>query len=152
MAEQMVPSDGGMRIVPKLPPGAFKSFTILAPVSTHFRKATCEEVRCEHHEHGWATIVAADSPQAHYIRYDSGRKFTDELLPGGMVRFAFEAGQMCFKAADHKVRIDRPEIYLARAGDWRGTDGDTFRHSGSADWVDEFATLQDRWSRAVERG
>ena len=158
MTEQMVPeqwgAEGGvrMRIAPRLPPGAFRSFTILAPVSTHFRPATCEEVRCEQHVHGWATTVETAGPQDHYIRRESGRSFTVEVLPGGLTRFTFEPGQACFRSGDHKVRLEREEIYVARAGDWRGTDGDVIRHSGSADWVDEFATLQDRWTRAVERG
>lgn len=152
MAEQMVPSAGGMRIVPQLPPGAFRSFTILAPVSTHFRPATCEEARCEHHQSGWTTTVETGGPQDCYIRRDSGRKFIDEVLPGGLTRFQFEAGQRCFRSGDHKVRLERPEIYVARAGDWRGTDGDVYRHAGSADWVDEFATLQDKLATAVNRG
>lgn len=152
MTGQMVQSPGGMRIVPQLPPGAFRSFTILAPVSTHFRPATCEEARCEHFLNGWATTVESDGPQAYYIRRESGRKFTAEALSPSMVRFTFEPGQACFRSGDHKVRIDRPEIYVARGGDWRGSEGEIYRHAGSADWVDEFATLQDRWARAVERG
>lgn len=152
MSEQMVPSAGGMRIVPKLPPGAFRSFSILAPVATHFRPATCAEVRCERYEHGWSSTFEANGWEAHYVRRESGRKYTEESLPGGLTRFSFEPGQRCFASADHKLRVDRPEIYIARAGDWRGTDGDAYKHSGSADWMDEFAAYQDRLARAVERG
>lgn len=154
--QEMVPEPWGdgvrMRIAPALPPSAFKSFTILAPVATHFRPATCEEARCEHYLDGWATTVETNGPQAYYIRNESGRKFDEEALSASIVRFTFEPGQRCFRSGDHKVRVDRPEIYIARAGDWRDTDGDIQRHSGSADWVDEFATMQDRWATAVQRG
>lgn len=157
MSGQMIPEAWGngavrMRIEPAMPPGAYRSFSIIAPIATHFRPATCAEARCEHYEHGWTTTVETAGPQAYYIRHDSGRKFTEEALSLSVVRFTFEPGQRCFASADHKLRVDRPEIYIARAGDWRGTDGDAYRHAGSADWVDEFAGYQDRLATAVNRG
>ena len=158
MGAELIPEPWGahgavrMRAEPALPPGAYKSFTILAPIATHFRPATCQEVRCQQYEHGWASTFETDGWQAHYVRRESGRKYIEETLPGGLTRFTFEAGQRCFGSADHRLRLEREEIYIARAGDWRGTDGDVYRHDGSANWVDDFATLQDRWARTVERG
>lgn len=158
MGGELIPEAWGthgavrMRAAPVMPPGAYRSFSIAAPIATHFRPATCAEVRCGHHEHGWTTTVDTAGPQAYYIRRESGRKFTEEALSPSVVRFTFEPGQRCFGSADHKLRVERPEIYIARAGDWRASDGDAYRHAGSADWVDEFAGYQDKLATAVSRG
>ncbi len=66
----------------------------------------------------------------------------------------FAAGQTCFAAADHQVALERNEIYVARAGDWRGNPepGNIRRHSRAEHWVEEFAEHQD-WPKSIkERG
>ena len=72
---------GIFRIDPQLPTDAMKTYSIMAPKSTHFRKATCAEMDCPSYLHGWATIIdertELGQEQAHYIRKLSGRKFTE---------------------------------------------------------------------------
>jgi hypothetical protein len=139
------------RIIPSLPPQAFKTFAMSAPLATHFRRATCEEIDCQHYLLGWRTIVPADSPQAAYIRGGSGRRFTEARQPGGLAEFTFEAGQACFAAADHRIRLERPFRFLVASGDWRQSFGQR-EHTRAEDWVDEFANDLDRVRTDRERG
>lgn len=134
------------------PPQAYQSFQIASPVSTHFRTGTCEEAGCLAHQHGWQTSVDESTDlgqrQAYYIRKLAGRKFAERRTELGLTAFVFEAGQKCF--AEHKVPLDRPEIYIVRGGDFRGNPrGDVRRHSGPDAWVNEFAEHQDRLARVV---
>ena len=91
---------------------------------------------------------------AYYIRHGSGRKFTEQRLPTGVTAFSFEAGQRCFRAADHKLRLEeKPEIFIARGGDWRGNPtGERRVHANGADWQEDFAINQDKVAERVARG
>ncbi len=51
------------RVVPAAPPGAFRTFSASQPLPTHWRRAGCIEVRCEHHLSGWTTAVVPDSDE-----------------------------------------------------------------------------------------
>lgn len=130
-----------------VPAHAMKTYSIVTPISTHFRDGTCEEAGCEAQQFGWRTTVDETSNlgqmQAHYIRKESGRKFTEEKDSLGMTVFTFEAGQKCFKP--HKVRIERPEIFRVRDGDHRGNPTGNLRvHTRPEDWVEDFAEHQQR--------
>jgi hypothetical protein len=85
------------RITPKLPPQAFKTYQIVAPVSSHWRPATCAEVECPHHLHGWSTTVDLSTDlgrrQASYITRESKRRYQADKAGGTLVRYTFEAGQ-----------------------------------------------------------
>ena len=94
----------------------------------------------------------------HYIRKNSGRRFvesrvlSDEGVP--LTAFRFEAGQRCFRADEHRARLERPEIYLVRDGDWRGNPRGTEprRHASAADWVDDFANHQETLANRLKEG
>jgi hypothetical protein len=141
------------RELPQLPPGAFKSYTILAPLATHFRKATCEEVGCENHAHGWRLRVEGMQPADLYTAKTCGRRYDEVQVAAGETYLVFQAGQPCFAASQHKVRVERPELYVVSGGDWRANpSGERFQHSGSADWVDDFAENQDTIATRIARG
>lgn len=161
MTEQtiMTPNGDGnfvMRLPPKLPSGAYKTYQILSPLGTHFRDATCDEVECPHQAFGWRSVIDENTDlgqrQAYYIRENSGRKFTEERGEDGLRTFTFEAGQKCF--TQHKVSLERPEIFMVRGGDWRGdpAGADPLIHKRPDDWVDDFATHQDNIATLIERG
>ena len=132
-----------------------------APTS-RARAATCAEVDCGAYLHGWQTTVDESTDlgqgQAHYIRKNSGRRFvesrvlSDEGVP--LTAFRFEAGQRCFRADEHRARLERPEIYLVRDGDWRGNPRGTEprRHASAADWVDDFANHQETLANRLKEG
>lgn len=132
----------------------YKTWQVAAPRATHFRRATCEEVGCLNHHHGWKTVVDETTDlgqrQAHYIRRESRRRYVEERTPAGTV-FTFEAGQVCFNAGQHVVSLERPFLYVVRDGDWRGNPRGTpaRRHANPHDWADECAEHMDRLDRAV---
>lgn len=133
----------------------YQTYQVIAPRDTHWRIATCEEVGCQHGENGWKTVIDETSNlgqmQAHYIRRQSGRKFTEERGQDGMTTFSFASGQPCFK--QHKTKIDRQEIFLVRGGDSRGNPtGFRRTHTRPEDWVDDLQENQDRIRSAIERG
>jgi hypothetical protein len=136
------------RLPPAGPVMAYRTFGVTAPLSTHFRKATCEEVDCDAFRNGWVTRVKTEE-QADYIRRHSGRTFKEDE-PGV---FVFAAGQTCFGASHHRLRLEREELYVVRDGDWRGNPtGSVRRHKSSGHWVEEFAEHQDWIKTLRERG
>lgn len=149
-------SPQGQRIAPNLPVGAVKTYGIRAPLQTHWRPATCAEVECLAYQRGWRTTVDVRSElgarQAYYIRMHSGRSFeVSEVNELGMVTFTFPAGQKCFQ--EHRVPLERPQIFVVRGGDWRGNPrGEFRRHVRAADWVDDFAEHQDKLADRFTQG
>jgi hypothetical protein len=141
------------RLDPALPVGAYKTYDLSAPLATHFRKATCQEVECRAYAHGWVTNVDTSTPlgakQANYIRLHSGRQFKASQL-GGLVAFTFPAEQQCF--AQHRVPLERTPLLVVRGGDWRANLGLIRRHTRPADWVDDFAENQQSIVDARQRG
>ena len=148
---------GPNRVEPKLPAEAMKTYSVIAPQSTHFRRATCEEVDCPNLRFGWQTVIDESTElgkqQAYYIRNQSGRKFSEDRNSApGITAFVFESGQKCF--SPHQIRLDKPDIYLVRDGDFRGNPRGTAprRHVNGDDWVEDFSEHQDKLSDAIEKG
>ena len=137
------------RVDPALPVHAYKTYEITSPIGTHFRTATCDEAGCLAQRNGWEPRVDKTTDlgqrQAHYIRKQSGRKFTERRE--AVTVFSFEAGQRCF--AQHKVPLDRPELYVVRGGDWRGNPTGEARRLGTDAWVNDFGEHQDRIARVI---
>jgi hypothetical protein len=149
------------RVNPALGPGAYKTYAISAPVSTHRRPASCAEAECEQHLHGWTTPVEDPETEA-FLRQVCGghvdgirRHFIEQREETtGRLLFIFEPGQTCFRASQHTVPLERPELYLVRGGDWRGNPNGirTHVHSGPDAWVNDFGEHQDRLRRTLEGG
>ena len=145
---------------PALPVGLVKTYGIRAPRSTHTRAGTCAEVDCEPHRNGWATTLLAGSDDVAFVeRVCRGdvdghrRQYTAEPVEGGFVRLTFPPGQVCFRVSSHRVPLERPPIFEVRGGDHRGNPvGDRRVHTRPEDWVDDFATHQDRLAGQIERG
>jgi len=144
------------RLDPALPARAMQTFQISAPVSTHTRKATCEEVECAQFLRGWRMKIDLGTElgqkQAYYIKHHSGRAYKVIGQHDGLVELEFSGNQPCF--AEHRVRIDRPEIYRVKGGDFRGNPLRTpvRTHKKPEYWVEEFAENQDRLKTRIERG
>ncbi len=144
------------RPAPRMGAGAYKTYALRLPKTTHYRKATCQEVECEAYANGWITKVdvstALGQKQAKYIVDKSGRTFTDVSGQGSPIReFVFKPGQRCF--ADHQVSLEREPLYIVRGGDWRGNPrGEVHTHTRATDWVDDFATHQQGIVDNIEKG
>ena len=89
---------------------------------------------------GWVTSVDVSTKlgrdQANYIRYQSGRHFTESGRPG-VAEFHFPSGQRCFASNSHRVPLEREPLYVVRSGDWRGGRVQR-RHTRAEDWIDDF--------------
>jgi hypothetical protein len=140
---------------PNLAPHEYKTYRLSAPLATHFRDATCQEVDCGAYANGWRTTVDVSTDlgrkQANYIRLLSARAFT-VVETGTLVEFTFPAGQTCF--AQHKVPLERDVTYRVVGGDHRGNPRrESFTHTSPGSWVDDFATHTERISKILaERG
>ncbi len=143
------------RLQPQLPPASMKTYALAAPLATHFRPVTCEEVGCAAQAAGWRTVTDEATEigqrQAHYIRSQSGRRYA-ETREGALTVFTFEAGQRCFAA--HQLPLEREPLYLVRGGDWRGNPRGTRTriHQRPEDWVEDFAEHQQNLAALLERG
>lgn len=134
-----------------LPVGAVQTYQIAAPRSTHWRTATCAEVGCHAYINGWITPVLGGSADEALLR-SAGRKWVRvERAADGFLRYHFAAGTRCLAASRHRVRIERPELFVLRDGDWRWS-GQPRVFGDPADWVDHFATRLDNIATAIQRG
>lgn len=146
------------RIQPNAPASMYKTYQILAPKETHFRPATCAEVECEQYQKGWKTTIDTSTElgqkQFYYITKQSGKHFKAMPLPGGLVEFEFTAGQPCFNASKHQVKLDRPEIFIVRDGDFRGSPKGipARKHQRASDWVEDFAEHQSKVADDRQKG
>lgn len=141
------------RIPSRLPVRAMASYIISTPLATHWNLATCADVDCPQYLHGWDSHIDERTQlgqrQAHYIRRESGRKFTETRNELGVTVFSFEAGQKCF--AQHRARNMRDERYIERGGDHRGYYGGRV-HKNAGEWTESFALNQDRIKTITDRG
>jgi hypothetical protein len=141
-----------VRPEPAGPPGAYKTYSITAPLDTHWRVITCEEAACPAHEHGFRIAVddsgGLGAQQAGYIRTRSGRPFR-ESREAGLAVFTFPAGTQCFTR--HQSRRSRPPLFVVRGGDWRAQIGRAKVHTSPENWVDDMRTHQDRLATQLGR-
>lgn len=146
------------RVDPVGPVHAYKTYSVSSPLATHWRPATCAEVGCEPHINGWVTRLPVDSDGSRFLRrvcdgdIDGVKRAFREAVEDGWVVYTFPAGQACFKAAQHRVPVGRPELYAVRGGDWRGTTGLIRQHTRAVDWVEDFALNQQRIADEQARG
>lgn len=144
------------RLPPALPAQHMKTYGLIAPQSTHFRDATCEEVNCPNLIHGWQTFVdeATDlgQRQAYAIRSLLRMNYTEAPGVAGGTVFTFPPGQQCFE--QHRVPLEREPLYVVRDGDWRGNPRGTpvRQHDKPEHWVEDFGEHQDGIARVRERG
>lgn len=136
------------RIVPKAPPGAFKTYGMHVierePVS-------CEVAECSRWPTGWATVVIAGSEDERTIEaacrgeIDGIRRRwqSAEVQPDGFVRYTFPPGTPCFRASTHSIPVTAR--YTLRDGDWRGNpSGRSISTDIAQTWIDDFGEHQQR--------
>lgn len=141
------------RIAPQYGPENFKTYQIAAPLSTHWRPATCAEVGCEQYENGWQIRVEGLDEEDLYLATHCGRAWKQVTVAPGETYLIFAAGQACFRSTTHRVRVAREERFIVSGGDWRGNPRQERReHLNADDWQEDFAEHQDRIITAYERG
>lgn len=138
-------------------PEHYQTFQVAAPKATHWRTVRCgEDVDCAAYRNGWRMQIDLGTElgqqQARYIKHQSGRSFKVIRQADGVVDLEFAPNQPCF--AEHRVRVDRPEIYRVKGGDARGNPLKVLTrvHKKPEFWVEEFAENQDRVNKIIEKG
>lgn len=147
----------------RLPAHSMKTYGAHQPVQTHTREATCDEVDCVNWREGWIMKVNESDPrlgaqQGQYIRYQSGKAFKTDCTcldcdmhkQEGYTVFHFYAGQQCF--GEHRVSLERPQLFIVRDGDSRGNPRGTRPkvHKKAEYWVEDFAEHQEKIKKALE--
>lgn len=146
------------RIPPLMSARNYKTYGFSRPLSTHWQAATCEDVDCKYYVNGWTSEIdesTADGKiQAHFIRHDKTRSYTESKGEMGKTRFTYTPGNMCFYQNTHRQPIERLPKYYVRGGDWRGNPlGTPTRiHRSPEQWVEDLAEHQDRLATLVGRG
>lgn len=141
------------RITPQGQVQDYRTFQILAPRSTHRRKATCAEVHCPHYELGWKVRVEGLDAQMLHTAKTSGRKYTELHVAENENWLLFESGQPCFRAATHSLPLDKQEIFIARDGDYRGNPtGNMRKHTRPEFWIEEMQENNSKVRERLERG
>lgn len=109
---------------PMLPVTAMQTHQALAPLETHWRKATCEEVDCLAWREGYGIpLKSLDDEDLGLIRQFVQTYKLECVkieIADGEFHLWFEAGQRCLRADTHRLRNDDPYIFLTRDGDHRG--------------------------------
>ncbi len=136
------------RVTPKLPAAAMLTHEMAAPLATHWRKATCEEVNCPEFLNGWMLPLAGLDDGDIWQARNSGRRYREQPTDAGPV-LIYEAGQPCFRESTHRLPLDRPPLFIARDGDWRGNPRgtDPVIFSGADPFVDHFNTHMERFEQ-----
>lgn len=141
------------RIVPQLGPESYKTFQIAAPLSTHWRPATCEEVQCPNYVNGWQVRVEGLAEEDLYLATHCGRSWQRASVALGETYLVYAAGQPCFRSSSHRVRVEREERFVVTGGDWRGNPRQERReHLNAADWQEDMAGHLDQLHTAIGRG
>jgi hypothetical protein len=128
-----------------------KTFRIKAPLATHFRAFTPEEIAagdacrltdCPSYLTGWKLRWDVLSEADRHLATHCGRAYRID-----QEWIVFEPGQACFRAPDHRLRIDRPELFLVRDGR-----APARVHDNADNWADDLHTHVDRIDTTRQRG
>jgi hypothetical protein len=142
------------RPTPLMDPSRYKTYAVVSPLSTHFRKATCAETACPHYLNGWGVRVENCTPDLLHAARTSGRRYRELHVAEGENWLVFEPGQECFRASTHYLREERPPLFLVRDGDHRGNPRrtKTRQHLNPQTWVDDFAEHQQTLADEIKKG
>lgn len=127
---------------PALPVSAMQTHLIAAPWATHWRPASCEEVGCLNFHNGWMIAITGLDDGDMWQLEHCGRRYRRAEVEGHGPVYVYEPGQPCFLASQHRLRLDRPELFVVRRGDWRtsareaSAAGQLTKFSGADAWAD----------------
>lgn len=146
------------RIEPRMGPDSYITYSQRAPLGSHWREATCEEVECYDFQSGFVTTVDTSAPlgekQFYFLTHDPKRSPSIQRVADTVFKFVYKPGTICMKFYEHRAPIGRPPLYLVSGGDWRGNPRQTptVRHRSVENWVEDFSEHQDRIATVAQRG
>ena len=147
-----------IRINPQLGPEYFKSYSWTRPLQTHWRPATCEEVRCDDFINGFEITIDKSTPlgekQYDFLTHDRERSYTVEQEGLYLYRFTYPPGTRGFAGDkhDHRLPVGREPLLSVRAGDWRKYLSPPRQHKYVDDWVEDFSENQNKIVELQRRG
>lgn len=149
-----------MQMAPLADPRAYRTFRVVAPVSSHWRRVSCAEYACADWTNGFFIDIdtSTDLGMAQYeylSKKDKSRKGIMQRMTWTIVRFTYPPGSRPFdgNAHEHYHPIGRPPYYLVHDGDWRGNPTGFKRFfQRPEDWVDMSANHQDQLAHNVQKG
>ena len=151
-------SDHTRVIMPLMDADAYKTYGMSMPLTTHWRKATCEEIECEAQRNGWVSTFDLSTElgrkQFAYCQADKSRSYSMQRPSADLVKLVYKPGNECFRRSDHRLPLERPARFVVAGGDWRGNPRRTPArvHVRAEDWVEDFSEHQDALASAIERG
>lgn len=144
------------RIAPLAGPAAYKTYGVSMPLASHWRPATCDEVRCEAYRTGWVTTIDTSTElgrrQHHYLSHDKTRSYSVQRVSLTLFKFVYAPGNRCFRSGDHRLPLERPAVFTVRGGDWRAATTQARVHARARDWVEDFSEHLDALATARQRG
>lgn len=147
------------RLTSQAGPEYFKTYTWTAPLSTHWRRGTCEEVDCADFRLGFVMTVDFSNElgrrQLYYLtKEDKDRHHILQRTGPYEVKLIYPPGNQCMKRASHRVPLEREPYYLVCGGDWRGNPRQvrTVKHVRAEDWIDDFGIHQDQIADQIQKG
>lgn len=130
---------------PGFPVHKMVTYGVKSPRSTHTRPATCEEVGCRAFKSGFTITVPLGSDKLDHVKQFmrgelDGIQRLDARVErdGTIVHVHFAKGTPCTSATRHRMSLHRPELYVVRGGDWRGSTGVIRQHAKPEHWVEDF--------------
>lgn len=147
------------RVAPRMAVQQYQTFSVHMPAESHWRPASCEEVDCPKWRNGWKTSFVPGTADGDKIRFfikNSTIKRTYTVVRlADRTEVVFPAGMECFKqdhpSTRHRLPIPKPQIHVVRGGDWRASTTER-KVVKAPEWVDRFATNQDKLKTLIERG
>lgn len=152
------------RAMPAVPTHLMKTFSVINPIDTHFRPATCAEVDCEKYLNGWKVLILDEADPVWIMRMEymqnkltprCDRRYREYRDEHGTLVFEFEAGQEFFDSAQHqhRVGVEREPLYVVRGGDWRANPtGERRVHTKADFFIEELGTSIGDVLEGKERG
>lgn len=136
-----------------LPPQYYKNFAIRSPIQTHTRPATCVEIGCLAYHNGWQYRIETLLPEDLHVAIHSGKRCRIVDVKEGESYLVFEPGQPCFDAPNHRVTLDRPEIFLVGRGHYSQFQAKTARrHANGENFMDDMINHLDVIVTEIKRG
>lgn len=147
------------RAEPAMPVQSYKTYALRDRPVPRARRASCAEVACPNHIHGWRTTLDphAHAAQIAHIRNDTRRKHIETRSDTGQVVFTFEPGQDCYhtiNVAGSVIQghwVEMQTLYLVRGGDWRAVT-EPARQLRGDQWTDDFGEHQAKLAERFAQG
>jgi hypothetical protein len=156
---------------PAGPVQAYTTYQVSAPVATHYRPATCEEVDCDAYRYGWVTVLDESTADGQILAgmlrracrpvdapaVNGTRRYVESRNELGETLFEFPAGQRCFgwNPTPKPVTFCRSTARrTTSSGVGTGAPhlGVERVHTSAEHWLDDFQANQAALAERIERG